>query len=113
MAPPKSTAEGWKYVEKLDGSGRHVKCKLCNSHFVGSLTRVMDHLLSISNGTGGGVDGCKGVTAELKEVLENDYQQIKKNKELKDNKRQRIQTEIATNYSSDCRFWKRICTSQF
>jgi hypothetical protein len=63
MAPPKSTAETWKHVEKLDGfNGRHVKGKLCNVEFVGSLTRVMDHLLSISNGKGGGVEGCKNVS---------------------------------------------------
>eukprot|EP00253_Pinus_taeda_P004216 PITA_04216 len=56
MAPPKSTAEGWKYVEKLDGPlGRHLKCKLCNDEFFGSLTRVMDHLLSVTNGKGVGV----------------------------------------------------------
>lgn len=79
MASTKSVAEGWKYVEKLDGvSGRHLKCKLCNDQFVGSLTIVMDHLLSITNGRGGGVEGCKGVSPELKEILEKDYERIKK-----------------------------------
>ena len=73
MAPRRSIAEGWKYVDKLDGSvGRHLKCKLCNAEFVGSLTRVMDHLLSISAGRGGGVEGCPGVSAELKETLQKD-----------------------------------------
>jgi hypothetical protein len=100
MAPPKSTAEGWKHVEKLDGPGRHVKCRLCNFEFVGSLTRVMDHLLSITNGKGGGVEGCKNVSAELKETLQKDYDRLKKSKNMQDNKRQRIQSEIALNYSS-------------
>ena len=73
MAPRRSIAEGWKYVDKLDGSaGRHLKCKLCNAKFVGSLLRVMDHLLSISASRGGGVEGCPGVSAELKETLQKD-----------------------------------------
>ena len=101
MAPTKSVAEGWKYMEKLDGvSGRHLKRRLSNDQFVGSLTRVMDHVLSITNGRGSGVEGCKWVSPELKEILEKDYERIKKAKEVKDNKRQRIQTEIATNYNS-------------
>ena len=87
MAPPKSPAEAWKHMEKLDGPiGRHVKCKLCNIEFVGSLTRVMDHLLSISNGRGGGVEGCKVVSAELKEILQKDYDKRKKAKEVQETK---------------------------
>jgi hypothetical protein len=86
-------------MEKLDGvNGRHVKCRLCNVEFVGSLTRVMDHLLSISNGKGGGVEGCKNVSAELKETLQKDYDGIQKAKKVNENKRQRIQKEISRNY---------------
>ena len=73
MAPRRSIAEGWKYVDKLDGfASRHLKCKLCNAEFVGSLTRVMDRLLSISAGRGGGVEGCPGVSAKLKATLQKD-----------------------------------------
>jgi hypothetical protein len=68
MAPPKSTTEGWKHVEKLDGPMRHLKCRLCNFEFVGLLIRVMDHLLSITNDKGCGVKGCKNVSAELKDT---------------------------------------------
>ena len=101
MAPPKSTAEGWKYVEKLDGPhGRHLKCKLCNNEFFGSLTRAMDHLLSVTNGKGGGVEGCKNVSAELKETLQKDYDNIQKAKKVNENKRQCVQTEITMNYNS-------------
>eukprot|EP00253_Pinus_taeda_P014305 PITA_14305 len=101
MEPPKSTAEGWKYVEKLDGPhGRHLKCKLCNNEYFGSLTRVMDHLLSVTNGKGGGVEGCKNVSAELKETLQKDYDNIQKAKKVNENKRQRVQTEITMNYNS-------------
>jgi hypothetical protein len=78
MAPPKSTIEGWKHVENLDVLGRHLKCRLCNAEFVGSLTRVMGHLLSITNGNEGGVEGCKNVSAELKETLENDCDRMKR-----------------------------------
>ena len=99
MAPPKSTAEGWKHVEKLDGLGNHLKRKLYNLEFVGTLTRVMDHLLSITNGKGGGVVGCPGVSAELKTVLEKDYERIKKAKAVNENKKRRIATEIAMSYN--------------
>ena len=97
MAPPRSSAEAWKHMEKLDGQ-RHVKCKLCNIEFVGSLTRVMDHLLSFSNGRGGGVEGCKVVSAELKEILQKDYDKIKRAKQVQENKKQRVQSEIEMNY---------------
>jgi hypothetical protein len=100
MASPTSTTETWKRVETLDGfNERHVKCRLCNAEFVGSLTKVMDHLLSISNGKGGGVEGCKNVSAELKETLQKDYNGIKKAKKVNENKRQCIQEEIARNYN--------------
>ena len=94
MAPPKSTAEGWKHVEKLDGSGNRLKCKLCNLEFVGTLTRVMDHLLSITNGKGGGVVGCPGVSVELKKVLEKDYERIKKAKAVNENKKDALQERL-------------------
>ena len=87
MAPQKSIAEGWKYMEKLDGSGKHLKCKLCGHQFCGSLTRVMDHLLSSSNGKGDGVKGCKKVSAKLRQTLENDYDRIKRTKEMNENKK--------------------------
>ena len=96
MAPKKSTAKGWKYVEKLDKPhGRHLKCKLRNNEFFGSLTRVMDHLLSVTNGKGGGVEGCKNVFAKLKETLKKDYDNIQKAKKVNESKRQCVQTEIA------------------
>ena len=95
MAPRRSIAEGWKYLDKLDGSaGRHLKCKLCNAEFVGSLTRVMDHLLSISAGRGGGVEGCPKLSTELKATLQRDYDIIKKTKQTNENKRQRIQAGL-------------------
>ena len=59
----------------------------------------MDHLLSISNGKGGGVEGCKNVSVELKETLQKDYDGIKKSKKVNENKRQRVQKEIAANYN--------------
>ena len=100
MAPRRSIAEGWKYVDKIGGSvGRHLKCKLCNAEFVGSLTRVMDHLLSISAGRGGGVEGCTGVSTELKATLQKDYDIIKKIKQTNESKRRRIQAELGMNYS--------------
>ena len=60
----------------------------------------MDHLLSISNGKGGGVDGCKNVSSELKEILQKDHDKLKNAKQVKENKRQRVQAEIAMNYGS-------------
>ena len=69
-------------------------------NFFGSLTRVMDHLLSVTNGKGGGVEGCKNVSAELKETLQKDYDNIQKAKKVNENKRQRVQTKIAMNYNS-------------
>ena len=105
MAPRRSIAEGWKYVDKLDGSaGRHLKCKLCNAEFVGSLTRVMDHLLSISAGRGGGVEGCPGVSEELKGTLQKDYDMIKKTQQTNENKRRRIQAELGMNYNPSSLF---------
>ena len=70
MAPHKSSAEAWKYVKK---EGLHVTCLLCGHKFCGSLTRVVDHLLGVSNGSGGGVEGCKAISDEQKVVVQQDY----------------------------------------
>ena len=59
----------------------------------------MDHLLSSSNGKGGGVEGCKKVSAELRQTLENDYEKIKRTKEMNENKKRRIQSEIEMSYN--------------
>ena len=59
----------------------------------------MDHLLSISVGKGGGVEGCPGVSTELKATLQKDYDIIKKIKQTNENKRQCIQVELGMNYS--------------
>jgi hypothetical protein len=84
MAPPKSTIEAWKHVDKLNGfNGRHLKFRLCNVEFVGSLTRPMDHLLSISNGRGGGVKSYKNVSAKLEETLQKNFDGIKKAKKVR------------------------------
>jgi hypothetical protein len=53
MAPPKSTAEAWKHVKK---EGNSLIYQLCGHNFSGSLTRAVDHLLGISDGSGGGVE---------------------------------------------------------
>eukprot|EP00253_Pinus_taeda_P002536 PITA_02536 len=60
----------------------------------------MDHLLSVTNGKGGRVEGCKNVSAKLKETLQKDYDNIQKAKKVNENKRQHVQTEIAMNYNS-------------
>ena len=59
----------------------------------------MDHLFSVSAGRGGGVEGCLGVSTELKETLQKDYDIIKKIKQTNENKRQRIQAEFGMNYN--------------
>eukprot|EP00253_Pinus_taeda_P032068 PITA_32068 len=60
----------------------------------------MDHLLSVTNGKGGGVEGCKNVSAELNETLQKYYDNIQKAKKVNENKRQRVHTEIAMTYNS-------------
>jgi len=52
----------------------------------------MDHLLSTSNGKGGGVEGYPRVSTKLKlrETLEKDYDKIKKVKEMKGNKKSEV-----------------------
>ena len=59
----------------------------------------MDHLLSITNGRGGGVEGCKGVSPKLKEILEKDYERIKRAKEVKDSAfKQKLQQIITPHF---------------
>lgn len=65
---------------------KHMKCKLYCAHIIGPLTGVSDHLLSITNGRGGNVEGCKNVSAEHKEKLVKDYDNNKKTKQVKENK---------------------------
>ena len=67
MEPHKSSAKVWKYVKK---ERLYVTCMLCGHNFCGSLTRVVDHLLGISNGSGGGVKGCKRILDEQKVVVQ-------------------------------------------
>lgn len=38
---------------------------------------MKDHLLSINNDKGGGVDGCPAVSVEFNETFENDYDKTK------------------------------------
>ena len=46
----------------------------------------MNHLFSISNDKGGGIEGFQRVHVELKEILENYYLRIKKAKVAKEKK---------------------------
>lgn len=57
----------------------------------------MEHLLSNNNGKEGGVEHYKGVFVELREILENEYDRIRKAKEVKENKRKCSQIMIAMN----------------
>lgn len=57
MAPGKSNAEAWKYMSREPKDPTKLICSLCGDKFTGSLTRVVDHLLSSSNGRGGDVGG--------------------------------------------------------
>jgi len=61
MAPPKSTVEVGNHVKK---EGNNLVCQLCGHTFIASLTRVVDHLISISNGSGRGVEGCTKISNE-------------------------------------------------
>jgi hypothetical protein len=93
---PKSTAVAWKYVKR---EGADCICQLCGKHFSGTLTRVVDHLLSISSGNGGGVEGCPAISDEQKDAVQRDYDKSKEVKGRKEMKRQRIQREIAMSSS--------------
>jgi hypothetical protein len=85
MAPPKSTPEAWKHVNK---EGNSLLCQLCGHNFSGSLTRAMDHLLGISNGSGGGMEACTKISNEQKDAVEKDYNKSKVEKGKRDMKRQ-------------------------
>jgi hypothetical protein len=97
MAPPKSTAEAWKHVKK---EGNSLVCQLCGHNFSGSLTRAVDHLLGISNGSGGGVEACTKISNEQKDAVQKDYNKSKVEKGKLDVKRQRIEREIAMSSSN-------------
>ena len=66
MAPPKSTVVAWNFVKK---DGYNLSCQLCGHDFTGTLTRVVDHLLGISNGSGGGVEAYTKITDEQKATV--------------------------------------------
>jgi hypothetical protein len=97
MAPPKSTAKAWKHVKK---EGNNLLCQLCGHNFSGSLTRAVDHLLGISNGSGGGVEACTKISNEWKDAVQKDYTKSKVEKGKMDMKRQRIEREIAMSFSN-------------
>ena len=97
MAFPKSTVVAWNFVKK---DGNNLSCQLCGHDFTGSLTRAVDHLLSISNGSGGGVEGCTKISDEQKTTVEKDYFTSKMEKEKRENKRQRIEREISMSSSN-------------
>ena len=84
MAPPKSTVVAWNFVKN---EGKNLLCQLCGHQFTGSLTRVVDHLLSISNGIGGGVEGCIKISNEQKTTVEKNYFTSKMEKEKREKKR--------------------------
>ena len=98
MAPHKSSTEAWKYVKK---EGLYVTCMLCGHKFCGSLTWVVDHLLGVSNGSGGGVEACKGISDEQKVAVQQDYEKSKAEGGKKEAKRQRIQREIDVSSSPE------------
>jgi len=60
---------------------------MCGHNFSGSLTRVVNHLLSISNGSGGGVEGRTKICDEHKDAVEKDYKKSKVEKGKSDMKR--------------------------
>eukprot|EP00253_Pinus_taeda_P024452 PITA_24452 len=97
MAPPKSTVVAWNFVKK---DGNNLSCQLCGHDFISSLTRAVDHLLSISNGSAGGVEGCTKISNEQKATVEKDYFTSKMENEKRVNKRQRIEREIAMSSSN-------------
>ena len=68
----------------------------------------MDHLLPISNARGGGVEGCPGMSTDLKEMLQKDYDRMKKDNQMNENKIQHIQIEIVLNYKPFSLFSSRM-----
>eukprot|EP00253_Pinus_taeda_P010127 PITA_10127 len=74
----------------------HVSCV----DFTGTLTRAVDHLLGISNGSGGGVEACSKIIDEQKATVEKDHSNSQMQKQKRVNKRQRIEREIAMSSSN-------------
>eukprot|EP00253_Pinus_taeda_P032271 PITA_32271 len=70
MAPQKSTVVACNFVQK---DGFNLSCQLCGHNFTGTLTRAVDHLLGISNGSGGGVEPCTKITDEQKATVQKDH----------------------------------------
>ena len=97
MAPPKSTAVAWNFVKK---DGYNLSYQLCGHDFTGTLTRVVDHLLSINNGSRGGVEACTKITDEQKVTVQKDHSNSQMQKEKRVNKRQRIERKIAMSSSN-------------
>lgn len=84
-------------------------CQLCGKHLSGPLTKLVDHLLNLSSGTKGGVEGCPTISDEQKDAMQQDYDKSKEVKGRKEMKRQRIQREIVMssspmNYSFTSKF---------
>eukprot|EP00253_Pinus_taeda_P019249 PITA_19249 len=97
MAPPKSTVVAWNFVQKY---GFNLSCQLCGHNFTGTLTRSVDHLLGISNGSGGGVKACTKITDEQKATVQKDHSNSQMQKQKRVNKRQRIERELAMSSSN-------------
>jgi len=109
MAPQRSIAVAWKYVKK---EGSEVICQLCGHTFTATLTRVVDHLLCISNGNGGGVEGCQGISDAQKDDVRKDYEKTKAERGKREIKRQRIMREINMSSSSSIPgFSSNVCGS--
>ncbi|GLJ16304.1 hypothetical protein SUGI_0274980 [Cryptomeria japonica] len=92
MAPPKSTFEARKHVTR---NGTHIKCNLCQGTIIGTLTRLRDHFLANTGGSGGGVQVCIGATPELKAILEKELAASRIGKMKKAQKKQRIEGDIS------------------
>eukprot|EP00253_Pinus_taeda_P016211 PITA_16211 len=105
MAPPKSTVVAWNYFQK---DGFNLSCQLCGHNFTGTLTREVDHLLGISNGSGGGVEAYSKITDEQKATVEKDHSNSQMQKKKRVNKRQRIEREIAMSSSNTINLVSKI-----
>jgi hypothetical protein len=84
--------EAWKSMKRE--CKNKLKCSLCGHNFIGSLTRAIDYLLSISNNKRGGVEGCTNLSSETKVILEKSMKLLKSRRKIKKQKQQ-IQAEIA------------------
>eukprot|EP01018_Ginkgo_biloba_P006754 Gb_41611 [translate_table: standard] len=67
MVNTKSNVEEWKYISKEFPN--KLKYNLYSHQFKGTLTRARDHLLSLTGGCGGGVQGCLKIILEIKDIL--------------------------------------------